>query len=383
MFVSGFLVDRMNRPKVLAAIQDSCSSEPPPLTGPEMQTEAGRIAEGMGIESCKTTKTNNTVIKDTQTKVVMGLAGSHKDKSTYIETTDTGVGCETVAIAIKETNNLKNAIACTLNNSENEDAYTTKGANTVSIIATGPGSSVRMNCGQGALKIDQNINIKAVILKKLDSKEETEMAAATEAAVKNTAEAIQKIESGTSAVPIGGKSVDQQLNNIINQDFQKKVKNAIAKMEVDTQGENEIKIMAVNGGIIDVRGAGCEMNQNVVIDLVAQNLASNIMNDTFSSVFKSLAENSSKIDQDTKALGVETLIGKGGSKWMTIIGFIVVAIIGMVVLSVVMGKKKDEKKQSGGAPSPPSMMDMRRPRHSSSGRRRGSPGYGGRGHRRR
>lgn len=295
-------------------------------------------AKAMGIRSCKTS--TSTATAGFCSVAILGCAAAQ------FTTTD-NLGCETVQIIADKFRQTTQNISCIMNiNIRTVDA-SMRSSNTVRYKAIN-GAKLKVKC-PGGLKIEQSATIKYVDLQSISTEQIAEIANEAKTTATEIVKAVQKNEAGYAGTPIGSKFVSDSQKQIDSLDFKKNVKESIDQIKIRVNANNEVEFIA-DGAELEFEGNACEIKQNTLIDI----MATKILNDSLTSVFKTKVESEVKKDvsatSENKSEGAPNVVGDmfksiGGMMGMGML-VIVIIIIGlvMVIPSILKGLGGEEGK---------------------------------------
>ena len=237
-------------------------------------------AKAMGIRSCKTS--TSTATAGFCSVAILGCAAAQ------FTTTD-NLGCETVQIVADKFRQATQNISCIMNiNIRTVDA-SMRSSNTVRYKAIN-GAKLKVKC-PGGLKIEQSATIKYVDLQSISTEQIAEIANEAKTTATEIVKAVQKNEAGYAGTPIGSKFVSDSQKQIDSLDFKKNVKESIDQIKIRVNANNEVEFIA-DGAELEFEGNACEIKQNTLIDI----MATKILNDSLTSVFKTKVESEVKKD---------------------------------------------------------------------------------------
>ena len=297
-------------------------------------------AKAMGIRSCSTQTTS--VSMGFCSLAIMGCAAAQG-------TNTQNLGCETVQIIADKFRQTTQNISCIMNiNIRTVDA-SMRSSNTVKFNAIN-GAKLKVKC-PGGLKIEQSATIKYVDLQSLSTEQIAEIANEAKTTATEIVKAVQKNEAGYAGTPMGSKFVSDSQKQIDSLDFKKNVKESIDQIKIRVNANNEVEFVAEGKGTeLEFEGNACEIKQNTLIDI----MATKILNDSLTSVFKTKVESEVKKDvsatSENKSEGAPNVVGDmfksiGGIMGMGML-VIVIIIIGlvMVIPSILKGLGGEEGK---------------------------------------
>jgi len=338
--MSNYVTNRMR------AATSGCP-DPPAMDKKERVSKAAELAKSLGVTACRKDYRGTTAEAQFSGEVDLLLASANVAggvKTTSMQ--NSAMGCEQVLAIADSYNKTISNISCTLSRSEYSSTKTLQTGNTITFEA---GKDLNVNCP--ILKIDQNISVKFVSLESLNESEKTQITTAITDVIKKTDEAIQQSSSGVGAVAEGSKVAKDTTVDIQQQDYKEVVNETIKNMELKADAQNNITFKA--GGNLTITGNQCELNQNIIIDIVAQNLVSTTLEKVFDGKISNAIDQISKTTQESKQLGQETLddfgklSGGGGFNKDRFLGRIVggfmllliLGVIGFVLFNTDVGKK--------------------------------------------
>jgi hypothetical protein len=295
------------------------SSCPPPvkMRNDDIATSADKLAESMGATACKTDST--TVQASARIGNILGSMSMAVGGSSA-----TTVGCEQL-IAMAEKNDVyRNDIVCILKKTQANNKANVYANNTINIESeTG---DVTIACNE--LKFKQSMEIDLVMLSNLSEQDKVDISNVTKNAVKSMTDVLQDSKAGLGSTPQGAKMVKDLASRNQTQDFKQQVDESIREISIDVSTSNTINIKAKKN--IRLTGKSCEMNQNIVLNIVASLILDSVIEKNFSSMGNTMNESVMDVEQKGESEGAEN-IGKPPPEPTNITAIIVIIVICLCV----------------------------------------------------
>ena len=307
----------------IAKVLEKCPP-PPVLTDEINNTAVTEAAKAMGIQTCRTS--TSTATAGFCSAAILGCGAAQF-------TTTENVGCETVQIIADKFRQATQNISCILNINVRTVDASIRSSNTVRYKAIN-GGKLKVKCPSG-LKIEQTATIKYVDLQTISTEQIAEIANETKLTSNDIIKAVQTNEAGYAGTPIGSKFVSDSQKQIDTTDFKKNVKESIDQMKIRVNSNNEVEFIA-DGGEMELESNSCEIKQNTLIDI----MATKILNDILTSVFKTKVESDIKKDVDVasknKSEGAPNVVGDMFKAISGMMGMgllvIIIIVIGLVMV---------------------------------------------------
>ena len=321
----------------------------------------GNMAAAAGIQSCKTSASNDSTEFSAQASLELGPSGmlgsadaSLQGKSQTV--TSNSVGCETVVAMAKINMDVVDKVKCTLSESNGKINNNAKAYNSVKITA----DDLTMDCGAGGLNINQKNKVTMNSKASISSSQMSTMVNDITKSVKDMTSVLSSSTTGFGATPQGQKTLQNITNQTNTSDYQEQVKNSILSIANAADAENEL--------VIDGRkrykltGGQCNINQENIIEVISSMIITDVLNNTFAEYKKQSDEymdnviSKSESEGQPKIEGLKSMfdsLGDARAKWLTplIIGIVVIVvaiIIGIIVLAIKPGSNKEVANKVGG-----------------------------------
>ncbi len=323
---------------------------PPPM---ERKSMVESLANTMGLTECSATKCSH----DDRG----GSAGtdlSFKDNFGSITEGSSVIGCSEMLMMEEKIRNITQNISCTLNRQTNTTSVNVYAGNKITLSASG-GSTLNIECPQ--LNFNQSIKVKLVIMSKISTEQKTNISSTMDTTIKDIA---KYLETTVSNIPddrvTGGREFIEKMQDIQSTNYSSDVMDIFNTFDVKQVGSNDIEISATDGSTINIRGAACNFDQNIVLNILAQNIVDTTMDKAFHNVFKNVTLNKreKKIDRNITVPERRDPIRRelpvkpppppktnDGSNAGLIIGIVVTIIILMLLVGVGIYMYKRKQKQ--------------------------------------
>lgn len=353
--------------------------QPKPLDELEQNDYAIEMAKAMGITQCSysskfkqvDTKSGPEVKASAEGKVGWGGASGkvsteYKGKVDKLDTTNdvSAIGCETLNMMSEKMRNATNTISCMLSKSSKTQEVSLNAGQYVRFTAI-KGGKLLIDCTDssgGALLIKQNITLKVVVLNEMTQDEKNLIVDTIADSIDETIEMIKTNELGVGAADQGSKIFGDKLKDITKDSYKSTAQENIEKFQVNINAEQGIEFVADGGVIVgdnfyptilELKGNQCTFDQNMAIDLMAQNLVKNTFVNTFKNIFTTDTKTETKIKESTKAKGmddIKTTLDRsgdsGGWKWWHIFLLVIgiLSVLGGIGYYIYKQQQKKKKK---------------------------------------
>jgi hypothetical protein len=322
---------------------------PPELNNEQKASKAAEIAKAMGVRACETSQESFTANFGSS---AFGLLSAEMEVTTNKTST---IGCESLMINASEYNQSQQNITCIINKSGQKSTINTKAGNSIEFEA---GKDIEINCPNvagattGGFSLKQNIDLDSVTEFKFNQETITAIENQTKDSIKKTTDLIQKSETGLGATPAGQKAASEELTNIQNTDYGKLVNESIQEIGITTDTQNNIKLKA--GGNIIIKGNNCTIDQGILLRVIANNIMSNSYSSAFKNIAEKINESDTRMSQENKAKGAESLKSFGAYSPAALIGALGNLLIPLAIIGALGGaiflffkmkgsEKKEEK----------------------------------------
>jgi len=265
-----------------------------------------KTMKAMGVESCKTTadKDEYNWATSAEMDILGGLGGSVSVGASGggMKTSNTSVGCEQITAISKISVDVTDKIKCTLQENILEISQNVKAYNSLKLKA---GKSLMMDCGKDGLQIDQQNQIKLKASISFSDQQISQVESTIKDGLKQTTDVIKSSTTGWGATPEGSKYIEETQEKIVKGEYDANIKKNIMTVSQMVTSGNEILMEA--GGDIFIKGSSCKISQSNFVDLVAEIMYSNSMNDVFKEYYEKVREYDSKVSQTSDSAGAPTL----------------------------------------------------------------------------
>jgi hypothetical protein len=338
-----YIRSRFNRYEIESA---KCP-EVPTLPLAQVQTEANKILSAAGAQSCQTDASIQQF--EAQMRASVGFASTAAGVKASNSNTST-IGCDQLTVIANKYNKTVQNVACMLKTSKNVTRTTASGIN--NIIWESTNGDIDVECGEGGLNFSQKMNLQIISKVSLSSQELTQIANEVNDVVKTVAEAVQDSKSGIGATPQGQKAISDTLTNINTIDQKNKIDETIKELVTSISGANTVTIRAK--GNIKIRGNQCRIDQDMVLNMIADQVVNDAVSTSLSALSKTVSESESRVSQKGEALGAESLALKLADTTvdsLLILGIVGIIVLGVVVFLMTKFKKVDLNKMAESASS--------------------------------
>lgn len=301
---------KWNRTAPLPSANSTC---PQPIQTPsDVANNIATTLQAAGIQACSTDQTDAQFSAQMQGSIA-GIGGANMSMQGSTNHTAT-IGCEQVAAISNAYKQTVNNITCTIKNNTNNITNSQNAVNAINIEA---GGNISINCDScsgpscatstgGGLSFDQSINLTLVSKIQLSDSDVTSIANNTSAICQGIVKAAQDSTNGLGATPQGSKIIQTATNTISQQNFNEAVTSAINNINVTQNANNSVTIKA--GGNITIVGKQCTFNQDAVLNIIADAIVSNVVQNTMQNVASAINTNDNSAEQVSKNTGAESLV---------------------------------------------------------------------------
>jgi hypothetical protein len=329
-------------------IESAKCPEVPTLPLAQIQTEASKVLEAAGAQSCQTDASIQQF--EAQMRASIGIASTSAGVKASNSQTST-IGCEQLTVIANKYNKTVQNVACILKTSKNVTRTTASGIN--NIVWESTDGDIDVDCGAGGLNFSQKMNLQIISKVSLSSNELTQIANEVNDVVKTVAETVQDSKSGIGATPQGQKAIADTLTNINTIDQKNKIDETIKELVTSISGSNTVVIKAK--GNIKIRGNQCRVDQDMVLNMIADQVVNDAVTNSLSALSKTVAESESRVSQKGEAAGAESLALNLGdvsvNPWIVLGVVAIIAFAGYMFLSSKTKGKIDLNKISDSAAS--------------------------------
>lgn len=305
-----------------------------PVTQEEVDIAGQTILAAMNASpSCSTSQNINVdPTISTTVSAIIPLVGVTKTGA--IDSTATTVGCEQLTVAavrfVQTKKSIMQVLNCVCTNLDLQAAA----INNFDLVAYN--SELKCN-----VVVNQTINVKMVATNEVTNEIKQEIQRVTTEFISMATDALLATKTEAGAVVQGQKafsSVSQELNS---EETTQQISENITKMMQTATTGNTIR-MEIHDSILS--GSQCTFDQDIVLNLVATNILSSVMDTFFKSDSFTAAMTEIKQSTEQEATGVATIVeeqGKAaaGSQKLMIIAGIIVAVIILIIIIIIASKK--------------------------------------------
>jgi len=324
----------------------------------------GTMAAAAGIESCKTSGSNDSTEFKLEAEIdAMLVSGSASAQGKTQSVKSNSVGCEQVAAIAKATVDVTDKIKCTLNESRGSISNNAKAFNSINFAA----DNVNIKCGAGGLNIDQRNKIKINTSAAITNQQMNTMVTDMVNTIKDTTDILLSSKTGFAATPQGQKTLQDISAKTVTGDFQAQIKKSINEISNVAEAGNSFTLGPGPGKnfptSITIDGGNCQINQSNILEIMASMIVNDVLSNAFQDYKTQSTEFMNNVISEAESEGqpeIEPLKsmfesqGEARAKWLTplIIGIvvIVVAIIVGIIAKVVLksGSNKEVANKVGG-----------------------------------
>lgn len=319
--------------------------EKEPLTTKEKAAKTAEMARSLNVQSCNR---KDRGIDASMSAEIDAWVASAKTSAEFRVTDSSSIGCEQIAIMSNEMNQASDAVSCILSRSESSSDAVVSANNTIRIEAEGVGSEIVIDCGDEEFQINQTITLKVVKLDELTDNEQNQIEKTIDNAIHQSAQSIQDSVQGRFAGTAAQKSIIEQCTNIQNKSYNLQTRETIKKLSLTVNTKNDISIIAKGGARISVSGRRCRMDQNIIVDVLAQSIVQNTMKTAFKDLFTTIVKSDTTTEQSGKVAG--TINPFEQPSWAKVVGaifmFIFLGGIFYIVFTTSVGIRKKKTKKS-------------------------------------
>ena len=313
----------------MPSVDNKCSYQDNTKT--EAVSKLSDILTNAGISSCRTTleeaKTWAKMNSELTMFPIIGPKGKNEIDIGTGDRAESNQGCESVIAINEEYRKTVNNVKCTFESIKSEAKNQLTAINSINIT-----DKAIIDCGNESFDIDQRINTKSLSATSLSTAQLQEITNNVVDGLKSTADQIIKQESGFGGTPQGLKSIKNIQSELNSADVQNRIRDNIQSTLNSMFAQNKLNIAG------KIRGRGCKMTQSIIAELVA----STVVNDAFQNIFESFIEgsieHSEKLALESKTEGappIDTPSSKDNNILMySLIGvgvFVVLLFLGFVL----------------------------------------------------
>ena len=326
---------------------------------------AGAMAEGAGIESCKTSSSQSTSQTELQGEAeadaLMGLAGSMEMSFQAKTRTDSAeaatAGCEQVAIMAKRNLDTIEKIKCVM--TQNQSAINIVGTSLNSIRFEV--DDMQLLCSEG-FNLNQRANVKVVSTNSFSDSQIQDITDTLVDTAKQNAETLLESKSGFGATPQGQKVLEDIVSKTQTTDYKQQVRQSVLSTTINLSAQNEV-IFKGKKLILNSKKQ-CSINQDAALDIVATSMLNSVMQNTFKEYTEKVREQVSKLEGKSESAGFAappediSFSMTGNQKMWTYIGIAAVVVIVLAIGAFFIFRSKDPSPPGPGQQAGMPPMDM-------------------------
>lgn len=267
------------------------------------------MAKAVGATTCRNDSKNSQTSNSTAAEIsasIMGLAnanGNFTNNYSNVEAEASSIGCEQLAIMASQFDASSKKIACLIGSDSTSISTDLKSINSINFESGGDMTF------DDTFDVIQNLKIKYVDIHNLSIETTNAISSEVQNALINSIDTLQESKSGVGSTPQGAKVLSDLKSKVTNETMNTIVNEKITQIKTTVDSANVLQFKSA--GRLTFK-KGVKINQDLMIDILANTLLSNSIDQVLSSVEKSSVDNATKISQKAENLGVDTLGRQAG-----------------------------------------------------------------------